>query len=353
MHLLGAILAVLSAATFALTNATGRRGVISGTPAQGMVISMPVGLACFLAIALLTGAFQTLSRVTAFGLASLSAAGVLHFVFGRYCNLRATQAAGVNLTAPVMQLNSVVTLVLAVVVLRESCTMLQVAGAVLMVAGSFVTQSGSRDPTMARKPHERPVFTPRVAAGVFFAAMAAFAYGTSPIIIRQALLDAGPLSGVAGGSIAYGAATIAVALGLLVPSLRRNVMNVSAENARWFVYSGIFVAAAQGFLYSALALAPIMVIVPLLQLVVGVPLPLLLPAQPAPRNLRPDRRHGLRRLDHRCVHHCGRHTAHRARALRPRATGRLPSQPALTRPASRTWLAGPRVSQARLAYALV
>ena len=30
MHLLGAILAVLSAATFALTNATGRRGVISG-----------------------------------------------------------------------------------------------------------------------------------------------------------------------------------------------------------------------------------------------------------------------------------------------------------------------------------
>ncbi|HEY5831351.1 MAG TPA: EamA family transporter [Hyphomicrobiaceae bacterium] len=266
MHLLGAILAVLSAATFALTNATGRRGVISGTPAQGMVISMPVGLACFLAIALLTGAFQTLSRVTAFGLASLSAAGVLHFVFGRYCNLRATQAAGVNLTAPVMQLNSVVTLVLAVVVLRESCTMLQVVGAVLMVAGSFVTQSGSRDPTMASKPQERPVFAPRVAAGVFFAALAAFAYGTSPIIIRQALLDAGPLSGVAGGSIAYGAATIAVALGLLVPSLRRNVTKVSAENARWFVYSGIFVAAAQGFLYSALALAPIMVIAPLLQL---------------------------------------------------------------------------------------
>ncbi|MEZ0302948.1 MAG: EamA family transporter, partial [Hyphomicrobiaceae bacterium] len=151
---------MLSAATFALTNATGRRGVISGTPAQGMVISMPVGLACFLAIALLTGAFQTLSRVTAFGLASLSAAGVLHFVFGRYCNLRATQAAGVNLTAPVMQLNSVVTLVLAVVVLRESCTMLQVVGAVLMVAGSFVTQSGSRDPTMASKPQERPVFAP-------------------------------------------------------------------------------------------------------------------------------------------------------------------------------------------------
>jgi len=48
--------------------------------------------------------------------------------------------------------------------------------------------------------------------------------------------------------------------------LRRNVSNVSSENARWFVYSGIFVAAAQGFLYSALAVAPIMLVVPLLQL---------------------------------------------------------------------------------------
>ena len=79
MHLLGAVLAILSAATFALTNATGRRGVISGTPAQGMVISMPVGLACFLAFALLTGALQHLGRFSGTALASLSAAGCSAF----------------------------------------------------------------------------------------------------------------------------------------------------------------------------------------------------------------------------------------------------------------------------------
>ena len=128
VHLWGAVLAILSAATFALTNATGRRGVISGTPAQGMVISMPVGLVCFLAFAVLTGATQHLGRFSGTALALLSSAGVLHFVLGRYCNFRASQAAGVNLTAPVVQLNSVVTLVLAVVILREPCTMLQVAG---------------------------------------------------------------------------------------------------------------------------------------------------------------------------------------------------------------------------------
>jgi uncharacterized membrane protein len=90
--------------------------------------------------------------------------------------------------------------------------------------------------------------------------------GTSPIIVRQALDGLGPLSGVLGGSIAYGAAAITAAFGLFIPSLRSNVMKVNGENARWFAYSGIFVAAAQGFLYSALVVAPIMLVVPLLQL---------------------------------------------------------------------------------------
>jgi drug/metabolite transporter (DMT)-like permease len=265
VHILGATLAVLSAATFALTNATGRRGVITGTPAQGMFVSIPVGLLCFLVVSFLTGALQNSGRFSASTLASLSAAGILHFVVGRYCNFRASQAAGVNLTAPVMQLNAVVTLLLAVVALREPCTILQAAGGVLMIAGSLVTQRASL-PVATSRGNGVAAFTPRIAAGFFFASIAALMYGTSPIIVRQALAGVGPLSGVAGGSIAYAGATVAVSLGLFIPALRRNVMMVTGANARWFVYSGIFVAAAQGFLYSALAVAPIMLVVPLLQL---------------------------------------------------------------------------------------
>ena len=179
MHVLGAVLAVLSAATFALTNATGRRGVITGTPVQGMVISIPVGLLCFLLVALLTGALESLSRISVAALASLSAAGILHFVIGRYCNFRASQAAGVNLTAPVMQLNAVVTLVLAVVVLREPCTILQLFGGTLMVAGSLVTQRAAQ-PVVESKQGSSPTFAPRIAAGFFFASIAALMYGTTP-----------------------------------------------------------------------------------------------------------------------------------------------------------------------------
>jgi drug/metabolite transporter (DMT)-like permease len=157
----------------------------------------------------------------------------------------------------------VVTLLLAVVILREPCTMLQVVGAVLMVSGSLVSQQSSQPPVVSKQGN---AFKPRVAAGFFFALIAALAYGTSPIIVRQALQDIGALSGLAGGAVAYAAATVAVMLGLVIPSLRNNVFVVSRENARWFVYSGIFVAAAHGFLYSALAVAPIMLVAPLLQL---------------------------------------------------------------------------------------
>ena len=162
-----------------------------------------------------------------------------------------------------MQL-SVVTLILAVAVLREPCTILQIAGAVLMVSGSLVTQQSSQRPAI--RGVDEVEFKPRILAGFFFALMAALAYGTSPIIVRQALQDIGALSGLAGGAVAYAAATVAVTLGLLISSLRFNVMSVTTENARWFIYSGIFVAAAHGFLYSALAVAPIMVVAPLLQL---------------------------------------------------------------------------------------
>ena len=184
--------------------------------------------------------------------------------------------------------------------------MLQAMGAVLMVAGSLVTQrsSGSTAPS---DPNKR-VFKPRVAVGFFFALIAAHAYGTSPIIVRQALQDVGPLSGLAGASVAYAAATVAVALGLVIPSLRRNVMMVTGENARWFVYSGIFVAAAHGFLYSALAVAPIMVVAPLLQLslVFRFLFALVLNPRHEVFGFRSYSRHG--RFNRGCVRHSDRHT---------------------------------------------
>jgi drug/metabolite transporter (DMT)-like permease len=266
---LGAILSILSAACFALNIAAARRGVVTGTPSQGTAVTVPIGVAVFLPVALATG---EIARLDTFPLASvgwMTGVGLLHFLVGRYCNYRANQEAGVNITAPVVQLQIVVALVLAVVVLGEPCSLLQAIGSVVMVTGALVTQlqrpggrgaGGSGERTAAA-----PVFVARYLRGYVFASLAALAYGTTPIMTRFALAHTGPMAGLLGGLIAYGAATAVVAIALMWPPLWREVTAIKRDSVRWFVYSGVFVAFAQGFFYSAVAVAPIMLVSPLLQ----------------------------------------------------------------------------------------
>jgi len=268
--MLGALLAVLSAATFAFNNAAARRGVITGTVIQAMSITVPTGLVCFIPAALVTGAVARLPTLPAASLVAMAGVGLLHFIVGRYCNYRANQAAGANLVAPVVQLQVFVSVVLAVVILGEPCTVLQLIGGLVMLAGALITQRqphkpGAKDDARRAAPSEH-VFLPRRAVGYIFASLAALAYGTSPIMARGALEHTGPITGLVGGLISYGTATTAMAIGALSPAFRANVAALNRENLRWFLYSGVFVAIAQGLFYSALAVAPIMVVMPLMQL---------------------------------------------------------------------------------------
>ncbi len=265
--MLGSIFAILSAASFALNNATVRRGVVSGTPIQAMAVSVPLGVVCFLPLAFLTGELFRLPLFPKAAVAWMAGLGVLHFVFGRYCNFRANSVAGVNLTAPVVQLQVVVTMVLAVVVLHEPCTVLQMIGGVLILAGSLITQRAPARTAVAEvKKTDLPLFAPRYLAGYLFASLAAIAYGTTPVMARFALENTGPLTGVLGGLISYVAATAVVSLALLSPQVRQNVLAMNRDNARWFAVSGVCVAAAQGFFFAAVSIAPVMLVMPLLQL---------------------------------------------------------------------------------------
>jgi len=260
---LGAILSLLSAASFALNITAARRGVVTGTPIQGTALTVPIGVACFLPAAIAVAQIAHLDAFSPAAAGWMAGVGLLHFLVGRYCNYRANQAAGVNITAPVIQMQIVVTLGLAVAVLHEPCSILQIAGAVVMLAGALVTQYQRPGSSLASGSGKR--FVARYLPGYLFASLASLAYGTSPIMARFALEGAGPGGGIVGGLIAYCAATAVVGLMMIWPSLRREVVAVKRENIRWFAYSGIFVALAQGFFLSAVAVAPIMLVSPLLQ----------------------------------------------------------------------------------------
>src|SRR3954453_12847553 len=111
-----------------------------------MVITARPGLPVFFIASLVSG---TLGSITGFSLRSiviLGSAGVLHFIWGRYCNYRATRAIGTNLTEPLQQVNLIISLGLAIVVLGEMLTPLRVLGIVLVLAGPYFAMRSDQKP---------------------------------------------------------------------------------------------------------------------------------------------------------------------------------------------------------------
>jgi uncharacterized membrane protein len=256
------LLSLLSAATFALSNATARRGVLTGSVAQAMAISVPIGVPIFFAAALAFGAIGTLAGFSLNAILLLAVAGVLHFVWGRYCNFRATKAIGSNLVAPVQQYSLFFTLALAIWILGEALTPLRVIGIALVFLGPMITH-GEDTSGNASKPN---AWKPNFAEGYLFAVLSATGYGTSPILIRVALETRDLGASLTGGLISYVAATLAFALFLFRPGQLRHALSVDRESAKWFTISGAMVCVSQMFRYMALAVAPVSVVTPIQRL---------------------------------------------------------------------------------------
>lgn len=256
----GGLLALLAAATFALNNASFRRGAVTGSALQAMAISLSLGLAWFLMAMLLGNLWDRLAAFPPGKLVMLSAAGLLHFVWGRYCNFRATKAIGANLVAPVQQSSLIISLVLAITVLGEALTPLRILGIVLVMLGAAVSVPRSENPAS-------PKFQPNYVEGYTFAALSALGYGSSPVLVRMALENGGLAASIAGGFVAHLAAAAILPLVLIFkPGLLGNVRAVGRGTAGWYVASAVLVTMSQMFGYMALALAPVSVVIPIQRL---------------------------------------------------------------------------------------
>ena len=272
--MLGGFLALCSAASFAFNNASVRRAVLTGTIVQGMAITVPIGVPLFFVAALLTGNLAAVAGFSPTALAALAGAGIMHFVWGRYCNYRATRAMGTNLVAPVQQFNLLVTLVLAIWLLGEYLTPLKILGIALILAGpTFTMQRKKEAPADERAVSdekitpidaERPAaFQPKYAEGYTFSLLSAIGYGLSPVLVRLGLENQGVGVALAGGLVAYVAGTAVFALVLLLPGQWRHVWSTDREAVKWFTFSGFLVFFSQMFLYMAMSVAPVTVVSPI------------------------------------------------------------------------------------------
>ena len=204
------------------------------------------------------------------------ATGVLHFICGRYCNYRSVKAMGANLSGPVVQLSLIVSLFLAITVLQEGLTPLRVVGIVLVILGPALMHRSDAAPaanidagaaaggrSVAAGP---PPFQPRYTEGYLFGLLAAACYGVTPILIRIVVERGGLADSMAAGLLSYCAATVVIALMMLWPGQLRHVLSIDPVPAKWFVASGVLVTVSQTFFYLALVVAPVSVVMPILQL---------------------------------------------------------------------------------------
>jgi uncharacterized membrane protein len=262
--MLGGLLSLLSAVTFAYANASVRRGVLTGTVLQAVGISLPVALPIFALAMLASGGFPILAGFDTRAWLLLAVAGIIHFAWGRYCNYRATKAIGANLVAPVQQYSLILTLVLAVVWLGEPLTLLRLIGIALVVVGPGLTLRS--DTSNAPESRSETSFVPQYAEGYFYALLSAVGFGLSPILIGMAFEKKGIAIGIAGGFISYLAATAALGLALLLPGQWTSFRRLDGTTVKWFVLSGIAVCLSQMLRYMALAVAPVSVVTPIQRL---------------------------------------------------------------------------------------
>ena len=283
---LGIIYVVISNISFAVNTVSARRGMLSGSALQGVYLSVLLGTPIFVVSALISTQIFHWGDITVGRYWVLAGAGVLHFLFGRYCNYRTLGILGANRANPLVQSNALFSVALAVWLLSESVTLLMWGGiALLMVAPSLSAprrrkaSPAGAPPAAPAQGESRPVAggapsttakavdalpTAKVAEGYFFGVLNAIAWGTSPLLIRYALEDSGGL-GVLGALVAYTAAAAVLLPTLAVAGIRDNLRTMDKTARGWFLSSTLMVSMAQLFRFMALSVAPVAVVVPLLR----------------------------------------------------------------------------------------
>ena len=269
----GALLALGSAFSFSVNSILVRRGFADAgaTAAQGAFITVLLGVPFGLAAVLITGQIFNFDLISLNGYLLLSAAGVVHFGVGRYCNYRGIAAIGASRAVTVQAVAVPYSILMAVVLLGERPTLLMYLAIALILVGPFlmIERRPKRPAAAAAAPpaeDESPRVEIRQLEGYVFSLLAALAYGTSPILIRAAVQD-GVGTAAIGTFVAYVAASAVLTAGLVLPAQRELVHAINFRYMRLFGGAGFSVFLAQLLRFFALSLASVSIVNPLMRTV--------------------------------------------------------------------------------------
>ncbi|MBI4329826.1 MAG: EamA family transporter [Chloroflexi bacterium] len=254
---MGEFLSLISGFSFAASNVYTRRGVyFSRESFSPLPISMGIGIFLFFISVLVSGGGFRLAGLSSWGVFTLSAAGIIHFVIGRGFNYTSLRLIGANRTQPLMATNVLFAVGFAMVFLGESVGPVQAFGVMAVFLGVVLVGTSSAAP-MAGAKTDRRTLLKGMAAGLG----SGICYGISPLFVRVGVREIG--SPFAGGLVSYLAAGLVVLVFLMREEHRRWLLKLPRPAAWPMVIGGATVAAAQILRYAALSFSPVNVVTPL------------------------------------------------------------------------------------------
>lgn len=269
----GALLSLASSFSFSVNAILVRRGIAGagGTASQGAFITVLLGVPFGFIAVVLTGQVLRFGEIAPMGYLLLLAAGVVHFGVGRYCNYRSVEAIGAARSGPIQGVVTPYSILMAVILLDEVVTLTMLFAIALVLLGpAVIIERRPRTPAAVPAQASNPGGPPaarnpleiRLLEGYTFAILAALAYGTSPILIRAALMDAARTAAI-GTFVAYSGAAAVLLVTLVLPKRRALIGAINLRVMRLFGGAGLFVFLAQLLRFFALSLADVSVVNPL------------------------------------------------------------------------------------------
>lgn len=253
--MVGVVTAVLAAVGFAVFQTVNRRALAAVDVYRGTAVVLGVGALLLLVVAGLTGGLALVPAAPATSLGLFALAGFIHFFCGWTLLGLSQVRIGAARTGVLLGAMPLVGAVLAALFLDEPLTAATIAGLVLVVVGVVIVVSrggvAELDPGQARW-------------GVVAGLATSLCWSISPVLIRRGL--EGLPSPVAGAAFGMVASAAVYGLAVVVTGRGRQRLEVGLPTRRLLVWAGIAVSLSIWMQWTAFALAPIAVVLGLLQL---------------------------------------------------------------------------------------
>lgn len=251
---LGAVLAVVAAVAWAAQYVFVRLATVDGSTTDAVSVVLVCNVVLVVPAALVLSEPTAIASVDV--LAAFVGAGLAGSLLGRICQFRAVETIGASRSAPVVASTALFSAGLAVAFLGESLTAAHAVGILLVVAGvAYVSWRTATDPADPRPVRE-------IGRSLTFPILAALCFAVEPVFISWGLAEGTPV--VAGLAVMAVAAAVGFLGYLLVASAVPSPARLAGP-MRWYVAAGVASTVALLAYFLALEVAPVVVVVPIIQ----------------------------------------------------------------------------------------